>query len=118
MNDAKEAPIKDPTTGKLAKAALVGSGAGEIASSAITALMEAAAKRIAQATFFHFHFWSLAVVFLVAVFAAASVSAQDLGDLSPAPSPAMDKGAAYSLGMSGAVICSSLFLSMLALLKH
>ncbi|KAF2293598.1 hypothetical protein GH714_003169 [Hevea brasiliensis] len=61
---------------------------------------------------------SLAVVFLVAVFAAASVSAQDLGDLAPAPAPAMDKGAAYSLGMSGAVICSSLFLSMLAFLKH
>ncbi|OAY44785.1 hypothetical protein MANES_07G005200v8 [Manihot esculenta] len=64
-------------------------------------------------------FKSLALVFLVAVFAAvASVSAQDLGDLAPAPAPAMDKGAAYSLGMSAAVICSSLFFSMLALFKH
>ncbi|KAJ9158560.1 hypothetical protein P3X46_024130 [Hevea brasiliensis] len=59
-------------------------------------------------------FESLALVFLVAVLAAAgAASAQDL-----APAPAPDQGAAFSLGMSGAVICSSLFLSMLALLKH
>ncbi|EEF49157.1 conserved hypothetical protein [Ricinus communis] len=63
---------------------------------------------------------SVAVVFLLAALAAvaATVSAQDLGNLAPAPAPSMDKGAAYSLGMSGAVICSSLFLSMVALLKH
>ncbi|OAY44780.1 hypothetical protein MANES_07G004700v8 [Manihot esculenta] len=61
-------------------------------------------------------FKSLAVVFMVAVIAAAaSVSAQDLA---PAPAPAMDKGAAYSLGMPVAVICSSLLLSMLSLFKH
>ncbi|OAY40048.1 hypothetical protein MANES_10G145100v8 [Manihot esculenta] len=59
-------------------------------------------------------FKSLALVLLVAVLAAAgAASAQDLA---PAPSP--DQGAAYSLGMSGAVICSSLFFSMLALFKH
>ncbi|KDP43459.1 hypothetical protein JCGZ_16746 [Jatropha curcas] len=58
-------------------------------------------------------FNSLAIVFLVAVLAAASaVSAQDL---SPAAPP---NSAAYSLGMSGAVICSSLLLSVFALLKH
>ncbi|KDP43458.1 hypothetical protein JCGZ_16745 [Jatropha curcas] len=58
-------------------------------------------------------FNSLAVVFLVAVLAAAtSVSAQDLA---PAPPPA---SAAYSLGMPGAVICSSLLFSVFALLKH
>ena len=50
MNDAREAPTNDPTTGKLADAALAGAGAGP--SWAITALMEAAAKRKAQATFF------------------------------------------------------------------
>lgn len=49
MKDAREAPTNDPTTGKLADAAFAGAGAG--ASWAITALMEAAAKRIAQATF-------------------------------------------------------------------
>lgn len=54
MNDAREAPSKDHPTGMLKMAELVGAGAGvgEKASSAITALMEAAAKRTAQATFF------------------------------------------------------------------
>ncbi|KAF9665732.1 hypothetical protein SADUNF_Sadunf16G0154400 [Salix dunnii] len=49
-----------------------------------------------------------------------AVSAQDIGELAPAPAPAVGKGAAsYSLGTSGALICcSSLFLSMLALLRH
>ncbi|KAJ4828007.1 hypothetical protein Tsubulata_006197 [Turnera subulata] len=62
---------------------------------------------------------SLAVVLLVAIFAAAAAaSAQDLGGFAPAPAPSMDKGAAYSFGISGAVICSSLLLSALALLKH
>lgn len=40
---------------------------------------------------------SVAVVFFMAVLTDA-ISAQDLGNLSPAPSPSMDKGAGYSLG--------------------
>lgn len=56
MSEAREAPINDPTTGKLAVAALVGAGAGEGegegTSTAITALMEAAVKMIAHAIFF------------------------------------------------------------------
>ncbi|KAJ6896054.1 hypothetical protein NC651_022322 [Populus alba x Populus x berolinensis] len=48
-----------------------------------------------------------------------AVSGQDLGELAPAPAPGMDKGAAsFSHGMSGPLICSSLFLSVLALLRH
>ncbi|KAF9679425.1 hypothetical protein SADUNF_Sadunf06G0013800 [Salix dunnii] len=40
-------------------------------------------------------------------------------DFEMAPAPAMDVGAACSdLGMSGAVFCSTLLLSLLALLKH
>ncbi|KAF5736428.1 hypothetical protein HS088_TW14G00570 [Tripterygium wilfordii] len=59
---------------------------------------------------------SIVLFALVSIFAAA-VSAQDF-DMAPAPAPSQDKGAGYSLGMSGAVICSSLVLSLLALLKH
>ncbi|KAI6675838.1 hypothetical protein NL676_036634 [Syzygium grande] len=52
MKDTREAPTKDPTAGKLATAPL-GEGAGASWPSwAITALMEAAAKRTAQAIFF------------------------------------------------------------------
>lgn len=66
---------------------------------------------------------SLAAVLLMVMFVAV-VSAQDLGELSPAsaPAPTPDKGAAsaYSFGMSsaGAVVCSSLFLSMLAVVRQ
>ena len=42
--------MREPTTGKAAVASLVGAGAGESAAKA--ALMEAAATRAAQATFF------------------------------------------------------------------
>ena len=52
MNDTTEAPTIDPT-GKLAKASLVAVGAGAgAATSAITALIEAVAKRTAKAAFF------------------------------------------------------------------
>ncbi|KAH7570678.1 hypothetical protein ACOSP7_019009 [Xanthoceras sorbifolium] len=54
-----------------------------------------------------------AIIMVVFSAAVSSVSAQEL-----APAPAPNAGDGYSLGMSGAVICSSLFLSMLALLKH
>ncbi|CAK7330817.1 unnamed protein product [Dovyalis caffra] len=64
-----------------------------------------------------------AAVLIMAIFASFLVSAQDFGELSPTPAPApgpgMDKGAStYSFGMSGALICSSLFFSLLALLRH
>ncbi|KAJ6912779.1 hypothetical protein NC651_015281 [Populus alba x Populus x berolinensis] len=53
-NDTREAPIKDPTTGKVADAPLVGEGAGaEISSAAKAALMEAATTRTAQEIFFN-----------------------------------------------------------------
>lgn len=48
-----EAPIRDPTAGKAATASLAGEGAGAAdGPSAITALMEAAAKMTAQAILF------------------------------------------------------------------
>uniref|UniRef100_A0A6N2K0E1 Uncharacterized protein n=1 Tax=Salix viminalis TaxID=40686 RepID=A0A6N2K0E1_SALVM len=51
-NDTREAPIKDPTTGKVADAPLAGEGAGaEISSAAKAAVMEAA-TRTAQEIFF------------------------------------------------------------------
>lgn len=57
----------------------------------------------------------LAVVAMVSTF-APTVVAQDLA---PVPAPSMDKGAAaYSAPVSGAIIWASLFLSILALLKH
>jgi len=53
------------------------------------------------------------------MFASVDVSAQDFGEMAPAPAPAIGAGAAsYSFGTSGALICSFLFLSMLALLRH
>jgi len=52
MSEAREAPTNEPTTGKLTEAPLVGDGAGAATSSAMTALTEAAANKIAQAIFF------------------------------------------------------------------
>lgn len=59
------------------------------------------------------------VALLVLALLAVAVSGQDLGEFTPAPAPAptMGSGDGVSLGMSGALMCSSLFLSMLALLK-
>uniref|UniRef100_A0A6N2K0W3 Uncharacterized protein n=1 Tax=Salix viminalis TaxID=40686 RepID=A0A6N2K0W3_SALVM len=60
-------------------------------------------------------FFVLAIFFAVAMY-IATVTAQDS---EMAPAPAMDRGAACSdLGMSGAVFCSTLLLSLLALLKN
>ncbi|KAL9333881.1 hypothetical protein Peur_074020 [Populus x canadensis] len=61
-------------------------------------------------------FKAMAIFFVVAMY-FATATAQDL-EMEPAPAPTMDKGAAYSLGMSAAVFCSSLLLSLLAFLKH
>lgn len=55
MNDTTEAPTIDPTSGKLEEAPLVAVGAGPgtgAATSAMTAVIEAAAMRTAQAAFF------------------------------------------------------------------
>ncbi|EEF35626.1 conserved hypothetical protein [Ricinus communis] len=63
-------------------------------------------------------FKGMASLFLVVAMYFASVEAQELG-MAPAPSPTMDKGAAaYSFGISGAMICTSLVFSLLAFLKH
>ncbi|KAB5519478.1 hypothetical protein DKX38_023797 [Salix brachista] len=52
-NDTREAPIKDPTTGRVPVAPLAGEGAGaESSSAAKAALMEAATTRTAQEIFF------------------------------------------------------------------
>ncbi|KAJ6778714.1 hypothetical protein OIU74_002497 [Salix koriyanagi] len=52
-NDTREAPIKDPTTGRVPDAPPVGEGAGaETSSAAKAALMEAATTRTAQEIFF------------------------------------------------------------------
>ncbi|KAL7204357.1 hypothetical protein ACSBR2_017434 [Camellia fascicularis] len=63
-------------------------------------------------------FKALAVFFVVALF-SATASAQDLG-MAPAsaPAPGMDAGSAFSLPISAAVVCSSLALSLVALIKH
>lgn len=56
---------------------------------------------------------AFAVVLVLAMFAA--VSAQEL---SSAPAPSPDAGAAFSLPVSGAVVGTSLVLSVLAFLKN
>ncbi|CAN1342646.1 hypothetical protein LINPERPRIM_LOCUS39527 [Linum perenne] len=55
---------------------------------------------------------AFAVLLMVAVYFTA-VSAQ-----APAPSPVPDQGAGYTMGASGAMICSSLFLSLVAMLRN
>ncbi|CAN0864626.1 hypothetical protein LINGRAHAP2_LOCUS9002 [Linum grandiflorum] len=56
---------------------------------------------------------AMAVLVMVAVYFTA-VSAQ-----APAPAPVPDKGAGYVVGVSsGAMICSSLLLSLAALLRN
>ncbi|KAJ0099311.1 hypothetical protein Patl1_20583 [Pistacia atlantica] len=54
---------------------------------------------------------------LVLAVAAAIVSAQSNG-MAPAPSPSMDTGAPFSLPVSGAIVGSSLVLSLFALFRH
>ncbi|CAN1815612.1 Probable LRR receptor-like serine/threonine-protein kinase At1g74360 [Linum perenne] len=54
---------------------------------------------------------ALAVILMVAVYFTA-VSAQ-----APAPSPVPEQGAGYTVGASGAMICSSLLLSLVAMLR-
>ncbi|KAJ0038793.1 hypothetical protein Pint_24027 [Pistacia integerrima] len=56
------------------------------------------------------------VMAVVCAVVLSGVSAQDVA--SPAPTPSVQQGAAYSFGASGAVICSSLLLSVLAFLKQ
>ena len=56
----------------------------------------------------------------VVVVLAAAVSAQEFG-MAPAPSsmpPSLEKGAAFSLPVSGAVIVSSLLVSFAAAFNH
>ncbi|ESR34700.1 hypothetical protein CICLE_v10006974mg [Citrus x clementina] len=60
---------------------------------------------------------SVMMMFVLAALAMAAASAQST-EMAPAPAPSSDTGAASSLPVSGAVIASSLFVSLLALLKH
>ena len=64
-------------------------------------------------------FKALAIVFAVVAIFSSSVMAQDFAPASaPTPTPAIEKGAAYSNAVSGSVIFGSLVLSMMAMLKH
>ncbi|EEF49154.1 conserved hypothetical protein [Ricinus communis] len=54
---------------------------------------------------------------LVVAIYFANVEAQEFG-MAPAPSPSIDEAAAYSSGISRAMICSSFVLSLLAFLRH
>lgn len=58
-------------------------------------------------------FKALAVVAVVLTMFSAMAMAQELP---PAPSP--DQGAAYSLPVSGPILCSSLLVSLLAVIKY
>ncbi|KAF5203020.1 hypothetical protein FRX31_007396 [Thalictrum thalictroides] len=48
----------------------------------------------------------------------AEVSVQEDSVMAPSPAPSMVTGSAFSLPISGAVLCSSIALSVLALLNH
>nr|DAD29812.1 TPA_asm: hypothetical protein HUJ06_031280 [Nelumbo nucifera] len=60
------------------------------------------------------------LVFIVAILsaAAATVSAQGDSEMAPSPAPSIVSGSPFALPVSGAILCSSLLLSLLALLKH
>uniref|UniRef100_M1A9D7 Uncharacterized protein n=1 Tax=Solanum tuberosum TaxID=4113 RepID=M1A9D7_SOLTU len=57
----------------------------------------------------------MAVFFAIVAILSAVASAQE-PTLAPAPSP--DQGGAFSLPISGAIICSSLIFSVAALLRN
>ncbi|KAJ0099314.1 hypothetical protein Patl1_20580 [Pistacia atlantica] len=59
----------------------------------------------------------MALVFAAFAMAPTTISAQS-SELARAPPPSSDTGAAFSLPVSGAIIGSSLVLSLFALLKH
>lgn len=67
--------------------------------------------------FFLFYTKSSKAVIMAFVLAASTVSAQTT-EMAPAPAASMDTGNALSLSVSGAVIGSSLIISLFALLKH
>ncbi|KAH0726123.1 hypothetical protein KY285_001821 [Solanum tuberosum] len=58
---------------------------------------------------------AMAVFFAIVAILSAVASAQE-PTLAPAPSP--DQGGAFSLPISGAIICSSLIFSVAALLRN
>lgn len=57
----------------------------------------------------------MAVFFAIAAILSAIASAQEVAS-APAPSP--DQGGAFSLPVSGAIVCSSLILSVAALFRN
>ncbi|PIA36465.1 hypothetical protein AQUCO_03400389v1 [Aquilegia coerulea] len=46
--------------------------------------------------------------FMVVIFSTVAVSAQEDGMMAPSPAPSMVTGSAFSLPISGAVLCSSI----------
>ncbi|OVA14948.1 hypothetical protein BVC80_8959g3 [Macleaya cordata] len=59
------------------------------------------------------------MIFIVAIIYSGIVAVLAQDASSPSPSPSMDKGSApLGLPISGAFVCSSLLLSLVALLKH
>ncbi|KAI3510807.1 hypothetical protein L1887_17944 [Cichorium endivia] len=61
------------------------------------------------------HFKAVSMIFVVAaVLSASSVSGQDLG-IAPT---GMDSGSGYSLPVSGLILCASIIVSTLALIKN
>ncbi|OVA17194.1 hypothetical protein BVC80_1309g11 [Macleaya cordata] len=64
---------------------------------------------------------NMAAVFICSIVVAIlsdalAVTAQDTA--APSPSPSMITGSAFGLPISSVLVCSSLLLSLLALLKH
>ncbi|KAI3697401.1 hypothetical protein L6452_30389 [Arctium lappa] len=61
---------------------------------------------------------SMILVVIAAVLSASAVSAQDFG-MAPAAAPTgMDSGSGYSVPVSGLILCASMIVSALALIKH
>ncbi|CAL5200113.1 unnamed protein product [Lathyrus oleraceus] len=57
------------------------------------------------------------MVFLVGLVLAAEARTQD-DEFAPAPAPSKDAGAGFLVTYSGAFVCSSLLLSLVALFSH
>ncbi|KAH7864189.1 hypothetical protein Vadar_026823 [Vaccinium darrowii] len=61
---------------------------------------------------------ALTILFVVlAVFSATTASVQGV-EMAPAPAPSTESGSAYSLPIPGAILFSSLILSLIALVKQ
>nr|DAD29810.1 TPA_asm: hypothetical protein HUJ06_031278 [Nelumbo nucifera] len=59
----------------------------------------------------------LACLVMAILSAAAATASAQKNETAPASEPSMVPGSGFALSISGAVLCSSLFFSLLALLK-